>query len=346
MRKIIKAIFIQVFLSLVITYIVFLIFGSIVGAVIILFILLLLILIKPAFVILNVFIRRTNWYKKRVSDSDKFRKRINTSLEICNLGSNSGKYAFTYEGSGLKGENWALGPQTLSYDFRVLKNYHSYLKEGATVLIPLCPFSSCIKDFEDDSVNHKYYSFLHPILILNFSQMTKEQVLRFVKTPFLVEPIKSMIRVFRDIVPVDKAKMTKESLEIDANKFINNWKDQFSISNLDAPVSELNKESITYNTILLTDMISFCLERKLKPVIVIPPISTALTSKLSETFRENYIHSFINKGNSKQIPFMNYMDDERFIAEDLYFNSYFLNRNGRKLFTMRLLMDLSLVEKN
>jgi hypothetical protein len=264
------------------------------------------------------------------------------------LGSNSGKYAFSYEETGLKGENWALGPQTLTYDFRVLKNYYSYLKEGATILIPICPFSGCIKDFKDDMVNHKYYSFLHPILILNYSQSTREKVMRFVNTPFQFSPLKAIIRLIKDVPAVNDMlslnSMDKASFERDANKFVNNWKQQFFISDLDAPVLDQNQKCIAYNTNLLTEMISFCLERNLKPVIVVPPVTKALSSKLSETFRENYLYSFIGSANTKQMPFLNYFDDERFANPDLYLNSFFLNKKGRELFTKTILNDLHLIE--
>ena len=137
--------------------------------------------------------------------------------------------------------------------------------------------------------------------------------------------------------------MDVESLEVNAYNFINNWKQQFSISDLDTPVSPKNKDCIVYNTNLLKEMISFCIERNLKPVIVIPPVTRALSSKFSETFRENYIYSFIKEANTNQVVFLNYFDDERFIDSNLFFNSFFLNLNGRKIFTSQVLSDLGLV---
>ena len=138
--------------------------------------------------------------------------------------------------------------------------------------------------------------------------------------------------------------MKVESYELDANKFIKNWKQQFSISDLNDTISKQNLECITYNTILLTEMISFCLERNLKPVVLFPPVTRALSSKFSETFRENYIYSFIRNANTKQVPFLNYFDDERFTDSDLYFNSFFLNPRGMKLFTKQVLFDIGLIK--
>ena len=343
MRKMIKDIILQGIGSVGIAIFIYIATNSIITAIIVFLILLFLIMIRPASLLLDKLTKRTNWYNDKIGDGAKFCKMIPLNVDICNLGSNSGKFAFDYENTGLKGENWALGPQTLSYDFRVLKNYFSYLKEGAVVLIPLCPFSGCIRDFEDDKYNYKYYSFLHPILILNYSNLTSEKIMRFVNKPFQVSPLKSILRILRDIPAESNKVMDDESLEVDASNYINNWKQQFTISDLDAPVSEKNKECLSSNINLLKEMISFCIVRNLKPVIVIPPITMALNTKLSKVFRENYICSFIKAANVNQVMFLNYLDDKRFVDSNLFFNSFYLNLKGRKMFTKQVLKDLELV---
>ncbi len=343
MRKMIKGVMLQGIGSGGIAILVYIVSRSILQTAIIFSILMLLVLIIPVLFTMDKLTQRTNWHKKRTEGVTKFCKSIPLDLDVCNLGSNSGKYAFDYENTGLKGENWALSPQTLSYDFRLLKNYFSYLKKGATVLIPLCPFSSCIKDFEDDKYNHKYYSFLHPILILNYSQLTSEKVVRFVNKPFQSSPLRSILRIIWDIPAENNKTMDTESLEGDAYRLVDSWKQQFLISDLDAPVSEKNKRCITHNTDLLKEMIFFCIERNLKPVIVMPPMTRALSSKLSEAFRENYIYSFIREANINNVLFLNYIDDERFVDSDMYSNSYFLNQKGQKLFTNQVLSDLGLI---
>lgn len=343
MRRIIKNMIIQFIVSIIISIFIYNIMGIKVAAIIILAILLLLACIKPFILLLNKLVRKTNWYKAKVGDGVKFCKNIPLDLDICNLGSASGNYAFKYENTGLKGENWALRPQTLSYDYRVLKNYFSYLKEGATVLIPLCPLSSCIKDFEEDKYNYKYYSFLHPILILNFSQKIYDKVMNFIYKPFISSPVKSLIRIIKDIPVENVGVMSNEQLEVDALTFINNWKKQFLITDLDLPVSDENKDCMIYNINLLNNIISFCLERKLKPVIVIPPITKSLSSKLSEKFRENYIYTFVRNANIHHVNFLNYIDDESLTDDKLFFNSYFLNKKGQNLFTVKVLKDLTLI---
>ena len=344
MRAKLKLVLVECLSSFVIAAIVYLIFKSAWWTVLVFCLLFVLTMIQPGLMVLDRLVKRTNWYKSRLADGWKFRKDIPCELDICNMGSNSGKYAFDYEGTGLKGENWAVGPQTLSYDFRILKNYFSYLKEGATVLLPLCPFSGCIKDFEEEDINQKYYSFLHPKLILNFSQETKKDVMHFVDNPFQHTPYVSFKRLIRDYPYIDTQKEVSDGkfLEKDAEHWINCWMEQFSITDLNATVSEQNKENIRYNADLLREIVAFCQERNLRPVMVLPPVTKVLSNKFSDTFRENYIYSMIRNATDGHVLFLNYLDDERFSKSDLFFDAYFLNKKGSRIFTDLVLNDLKL----
>ena len=63
-------------------------------------------------------------------------RHIPQHLDLINLGSNPAKYGLDYADTGVKAFNLAVGPQTLEYDFRMLKNYHSFLDEkGAKLFI-------------------------------------------------------------------------------------------------------------------------------------------------------------------------------------------------------------------
>jgi hypothetical protein len=260
------------------------------------------------------------------------------------LGSNPGKFAFAYENSGLIGANWAVSPQSLSYDFRIIKNYFSYIRDGGVIILTMTPFGFCLKDYADDKLNMKYYLLLDYTLIINYSYRKHIRI----AYPLLSSPIEAIKRLIKD-VPADNRlslttnPMSPEEIEEDAAKWINGWKQQFSISELDAPVSEQNRDCIAYNTNLLAEMISFCLERNLKPVLVLPPTTKALSSKLSESFRESYIYSIIRNANTHQVPFLNYLVDARFSDNELFFNSFFLNVKGRKVFTQTVLSDLKIV---
>ena len=349
-KRLIKQAAIQALCCLAMAGVLYLFVGSILICVLVTFVSLALVALRPALFVLNKLSQRTNWYKNQLGEIAKFRRPIPLGLDICNLGSTSGKYAFSYEGTGLKGENWAIGPQTLSYDFRILKNYFSYLKDGATVLFPLCPFSGCIKDFADDGVNHKYYSFLHPVTIVNYSKETRRKANRFVDMPFLVSPFVALKRLVKDVPAKSDLRLatnplSSEELEADAVRWVENWKKQFSISDLDAPVSKSNIECLEYNARLLVEMVSYCLERGLRPVLVLPPTTLTLSSKFSERFCETYIYSMVRDANAMGASFLDYLRDARFTKDEFFLNSFFLNAKGREVFTHGVLSDLELMGK-
>ena len=91
---------------------------------------------------------------------------------------------------------------------------------------------------------------------------------------------------------------------------------------------------------VLKDLISFCMERELNPVLAIPPVHSSLGKKLTKVFRENYIHSFVRRVNEHNVPFLDYMDDKRF-GEDKYFhNSFLMSEEGARKFTKIVMEDL------
>ena len=90
----------------------------------------------------NSLLKRSYWYnEKLLPDCKKFIYHNRYNLDIVNLGSSSAKYAFDYSGLEVAASNWAMEPQSFVNDYAVLTNYSSFLKKGAKVIIPICPFS-------------------------------------------------------------------------------------------------------------------------------------------------------------------------------------------------------------
>jgi len=306
---------------------------------------------KPAYKVSNYLFRKSERLKCYF-DFTKFLDYIPQNLEIVNLGSSSGKYALKYDNS-VKGANWALGPQTLYYDFSILKQYHSYLKPKAFVIVPLCPFSSCIKNFSVERNNLKYYSFLHPAVIYEYSKEIHRTIRPLIFHPIFLSCkllgfksfIRSFIASFIKLHPSNLLinPMNEETIEKDAEQWINGWKTQFNIKDLESKViPEETKNAIEYNIELISKMVEFCKERELNLVFILPPVTKTLSSKFSNSFKELFIYSLFASINPKEAQFLNYFDDEKFSNSDLYFNSFFLNERGRKLFTEQVIKDIKL----
>ena len=293
--------------------------------------------------IINKLFKKTYFYRNKFIDTYKF-KQISKNLEIVNLGSNQPKFAFDYSQSNVLGMNWGVGPQTLEYDFRILKNFHNYLKPNAKVLIAISPFQFFLLNYKDNSSNHKYYNFLDPSLIDNYSTKTKKLAIDY--PAFSAK--KQILRILKDVQPdnrleLDSNAMSDDEFKTDALKWVNGWKKQFQVSELENVVlSDENKISIEKNIKILKDMIDFCIEKELEPVLIVIPVTKELSSYFPDEFVKEQIINYINQANEKNVKFLNYWKDERFEDERFYFNSFFMNKIGRLKFTEQVLKDLSL----
>ena len=124
--------------------------------------------------------------------------------------------------------------------------------------------------------------------------------------------------------------MNSQELEADAKGWIDGWKRQFDISDFNAPLTEENQKGREYRIKLMQTLVDFCIERGYKPVFVIPPVTEHLAKYYTPEFEETYIYGYL-----KQL-------DRDVLTLD-YFNSFFLNRKGRKRFTHTVLKELSIL---
>ena len=89
-------------------------------------------------------------------------------------------------------------------------------------------------------------------------------------------------------------------------------------------------------------MLEYCKMHDFKPIITILPVTDYLSSRFTDDFIKEHILRYINAANTIKVPVLNYLKDERFTASELYINSFFMNKKGRKLFTRRVLSDLGI----
>ncbi|QNM90771.1 hypothetical protein HOO34_03355 [Aliarcobacter cryaerophilus] len=294
-------------------------------------------------VIINKLFKNTNFYKNKFIDTHKF-KDIPRNLDIVNLGSNQPKFAFDYSKTNNLGMNWGVGPQALEYDFRILKNFYNYLKPNAKVLITISPFQFFLLDYKDDTSNHKYYNFLDSNFIDNYSNITKKL---YIDYPIITAK-KQILRILKDTKPdtrleFEENPMSKDEIKKDALNWMNGWKKQFGINDLENIVlSEENKINIEKNIYILKNMIDFCIEKNIQPVLTIIPVTKELSKHFPDKFVQEQIIDYINKANDKNVRFLNYWKDERFEDESYYINSFFMNKIGRLKFTEQVLKDLNI----
>lgn len=292
--------------------------------------------------IINSIIRHTDWYNNIFwTGATKFWNQTQFGLDIVNLGSGAGVYAFNYDELSIKGSNWALGPQSLIHDLNILRNYFSYLKEGGFVIIVVCPFS-CLESHYDKNHNLKYYTFLHPATILNFNEEERTRALLIKNNPFKQMPVYCIKQTLWEIKTkiATTIRPQKNDLQKTAIDMMNCWKSQFGLDDLSAPISEKHLGELQGRKKTLIEIIDFCKERALKPVIVIPPMYHTLTSMFPGEFKMNYIDVFLR---GIDIPVYDYMKDVEMDNEEYYQTALFLNKKGAKKFTIRVLKDIGIL---
>ena len=292
---------------------------------------------------------RTNWYHNVIPDLDNYpgdkwyRDHLERNYDIVNLGSSSAVFCFNYEDFPVKAFNWAMKPQSMEYNFKVLKTYFSIIKRGGIVLIPFSPFSGLsVNGKWPERAYDKYYYLLNSQVLENYNRISYRR-----KQPFYADPLFSLKRIIRD---VPKSKMTDnvvichctEEFELDAKKWIKSWMKEFNIEDLNAPLSKESQKDRNDRKNITQDIIIFCLERELKPVIVLTPCHPCLNKYFSKEFREHYIYSFMRELDDR-VKIIDYLDLVEFKSDDFYYNSFFMNEQGSKVFTKRVLEDLSLL---
>jgi hypothetical protein len=293
--------------------------------------------------VINKLFKNTNFYKNKFIDTHKFKDMPN-NLEIVNLGSNQPKFAFDYSQSNILGMNWAVGPQTLEYDFRILKDFHNNLKPNSKILIAISPFQFFLFNYKNNASNHKYYNFLDSNLIDNYSNLTKKLYLDY---PVFTAK-KQILRIIKDTKPdvrleLENNPMNAKEIQKDAMEWLDGWKRQFQVNDLENIIlSDENKYNIDKNIEILKEMIDFCIEREYEPVLLVLPVTKELSALFPDAFVQKYIMDCINQANQKNVKFLNYWKDERFEENELCFDSFFMNSVGRLQFTKQVLEDLNL----
>ena len=299
---------------------------------------------------------KTQWYQQMFVGADHetypdnvwYRNHEERNYDVVNLGSSGGKWAFDYTDTGVMGMNWAQQPQTLLEDFNLLRHYHSILRKNGYVLIVIMPFTGLNK--ETGLRDAMKYLKLETQGQAIQPYMYKEAC-RYAEYPILFgkSAIKALIKymIGRDKhydtnkVNLERNPMSEPELERDAERWMEGWKHQFSISDFEAPLTEENMQGRDYRIKLMRELVDFCVERGYQPVYVIPPVTEYLANKFTQKFRQLYIYDYLEQID-RDVKLLDYSDNKELMDKDLYFNSFFMNRNGAKFFTNRVLSDLEL----
>lgn len=308
------------------------------------------------FVLLNKALKQTNWYKnvfvytKQMCSNAGYRDYLIRNLDIVNMGSTPARFAFHYD--NILGENWSTGNQGKDMDLEILKFRHSFIKRGGTVLLPIVPFTSVagfLKKYRPEYLGVKYYAKFAQVL--DFSQVHKipecRNAVKWIQYPLFYD-FRSIKYLFSDEEPdcrlsINEQPLMKPQLIEDARHMIESWLKEFNMSSLDDSLSVELKEGFDISVRKMQEIIDFLIERELKPVIILPPMSKPLQEYFTPSIKQKLIYDYIAKINRPNVVFLDYSLSTEYQKPELYFTSLFMNMRGRKLFTKQVLKDLNMI---
>lgn len=307
--------------------------------------------------LLNNAVKKTNWYKnvfiytKQMCSNAGYRDYMIRNLDIVNVGSSPARFAFHYD--NVLGENWSTGNQGKDMDFEILKFRHSFLKRGGIVLLPIVPFSSVagyLKKYRPEYLGTKYYakfaSTLDPTQAIKIPEC--RAALRWINYPLFYN-LKAVKYLLFDEQPDARLSLTEmpmmyPQLVEDARHIMDGWLKEFKLKTIHDNFSPELKEGFEISVKTMQSIIDFLIERELKPVIVLTPMSKPLQNYFTEDIKKRLIYDYIESINRPQVKFLDYSTTEELQDPSLYFNALFLNLRGRKIFTNEVLKDLKLIQ--
>lgn len=290
--------------------------------------------------ILNTFVMRTNWYKNQLVDKELYptnewyRSHSERNFDIVNIGSSSAITAFNYKYTNLKGLNWAGKPQSMELGFKIFKNFFSILGPKGMLCIPLCPFTGLTAPWTGTKEEFKFYG------VLDSSLFTDYKKVAFVMgSPLLNSTKTALKRLLKDEQiqgPFKPRQLTApEQYEDDAENWIEMWKKEFNISDLESTMPHHLLQGHNKRLGLIKEIFEFCAERQIRVSIVIPPVHPALSKYFTPKFKQIYLEPIISIARTNNALIMDMLNDIDFQSPD-FADSFYLNDSGSQKFMQKL----------
>lgn len=290
----------------------------------------------------NEKIRQSDWYHSVFPHLRSFETIKRGSDVIC-IGSTPARFSIDFSSiDDIIGSNLAVAPETVFYDFQVLKNYHSYLRKGGVVLFVLCPFTLLKDKYTPENGNKyyqniRYYPVLHRAMIDNYDNKLFE---KWVENPYKLG-LRVCIRAFKHANKVacnTQRVLSKTEMQTNAEERVKRWMNEFNIDVLNwNNVPDAVKDAQNYNLEIFRQIILFLKERSYKGVIVIPPYSNSLTSLIPYDFIEM---SLMRPVSSLGVPVFSYYDKKEWMGNELFKDSFTMNITGSKMLTKAIIEQL------
>jgi len=286
--------------------------------------------------ILNLIYIKSNYWKANIVNETLKFKYVPGNILLANVGSSHGLVSFDYSNLPKQGFNFGLSGQQYLYDYLVLKQYIGRFSKNAVLLIPISYFQiTRIKtDYQDQRA--RYYRFLAKEYMDIYSM--REKIL-FTLIPVLTagDTIKFIIK---DIdIPSRLGFMTEPELIKYCTGKYREWTTD------EKYVFESGEEGFVHNKYLVSQIIEFCYDNDIQPVLITTPITSILNNIYAEK-SSGFLDTFYRFTRELQeaypnLHYFDYSHDPRF-ENDFYLfkDGDHLNTIGAEKFTAIVISDL------
>jgi hypothetical protein len=248
-------------------------------------------------------------------------------VDIINLGASHSMYGYYFKPTGLSHLDLALPSQTIQYDFKLLKEYGKYLKPGGVVLVSISQIT--FANSEAKNIGN-YYKVLDRTEIEPFNLIDYYSYL-------YLPGINS--GSFHSAL-AGKLKNLKWNSH---QPWANNGKNYAGRKYM--KIEEQYREAVENNNIeinvkQLREIVDYCNEKGYRMILTMEPVHQSYLEFFNEEVMNRLVFQYL-KALKLDVPFINYMSDQRFVDnKDYFIDPDHLNREGRKMFSWIVYEDL------
>lgn len=268
-------------------------------------------------------------------DADKFHYLDSgcNDIQICNIGSSHGEYAFSYENlskkAGYECFNFAMASQTYNYDYAILSMYREHFAGDCILFIPVSYFSfnnEVVNDAEAQFLDVKYYSFLSPRYIPHYSPYVDIVAHRL--------PILSAGEDIVKIFPALSLRAFAAGTSLPENDaaFLVQFR-QKACARYNRHMRDKEEYFLSERVRNLCDILDFCRENGITPVLITTPFTAYYFKQAPTEFKDDFHRVVTSVADRYGVSYYDYSEDGRFAQHLEYFSdSDHLNETGAALF--------------
>lgn len=257
-----------------------------------------------------------------------FMDSIYNNIQIANVGSSHGEYAFYYEGltkqDGYECFNLAMASQTYNYDLAILSMYRDHFADDSLLFIPISYFSfnnEVVNEAERQSLSAKYYTFLSPKYVPGYDPYVD-----------LVTHILPILSAGEDIVKI----IPSFSLKVLAAEGTIPSPEEFyekAQRRYERHIQNKEEYFMPERIENLYGILDFCADNNITPVLITTPYTSLYSDMVSEEFKAQFYDTIAKISEETGTSYYDYSKDERFCENLEYFSDAdHLNTEGSIVF--------------